>query len=99
MGLREINEPRISVVIPAYLRTFDDLKFLKRALTSLTMQEYAPYQVVVSIDFCFNYDEMGKLLVEFSELLNLESFENLTAKGISSNSNNGLRQVRRDPTV
>ncbi len=99
MGLREINEPRISVVIPAYLRTFDDLKFLKRALTSLTMQEYAPYQVVVSIDFCFIYDKMGKLLVEFSELLNLESFENLTAKGMSSNSNNGLRQVRRDPTV
>ncbi len=96
MGSREIKEPRISVVIPVYLRTFDDLTYLKRALTSLAIQEYAPYQVIISIDLCFNYDAMGKLLAEFSKVLKLESFENLTPKGISSNSNNGLRQVRGD---
>lgn len=96
MRSREIKEPRISVVIPAYLRTFDDLTYLKRALTSLAFQEYAPYQVVISIDFCFNYDAMEGLLADFSDVLNLELLENTTPKGISSNSNNGLRQVRGD---
>ena len=96
MGSREINEPRISVVIPTYLSTFDDLTYLKRALASLAIQEYAPYQVVISIDFCFNYDAMENLLAEFSGVLNLKSLENETPKGISSNSNNGLRQVGGD---
>jgi len=96
MGQREVSEPRISVVIPVYLRTFDDLIFLKRALTSLEIQEYAPYQVLISIDFCFNYDALAGLLGEFSGVLNLETFENTTPKGISSNSNNGLRQARGD---
>lgn len=96
VGSGEIEEPRISVVIPAYLRTFDDLTYLKRALTSLAIQDCAPYQVVISIDFCFDYDALEKLLAEFSEVLNLESLENATPRGISSNSNNGLRQVRGD---
>jgi len=96
MGTLELKKPRFSVVIPAYLRTFDDLIYLKRALHSLAIQEYSPYQVVISIDFCFNLEAMQQILAEFSEFLLFEIIENPTQKGISSNSNNGLRRVRGD---
>lgn len=89
-----IKKFSLSVVIPVYLRNQQDCDFLVRALDSVAMQTLPPCEVIVSNDSASDFDSyLTNLINDFSSL-SILIVKNPANRGISSNSNNGMRLVK-----
>lgn len=89
-----IKKFSLSVVIPVYLRNQEDCDFLVRALDSVAMQNLPPCEVIVSNDSASDFDSYLTNLVNDFSSLSINIVKNPTSRGISSNSNNGMRLVQ-----
>ena len=86
-------EYSLGTVIPVFIKKPADWGQLRRALASLQRQTVLPEVVFLSDDSInHNHDAFIQIYAEFSEL-NIHSSRNLGNRGISSNSNNGIRSV------
>ena len=87
-------EYSLGTVIPVFIKKPADWDQLRRALTSLQKQTVLPEAVFLSDDSVNHDDEAFiQICTEFSEL-NIHSSRNLRNRGISSNSNNGISNVK-----
>lgn len=84
----------LSVVMPVYLRDQEDCNYLVRSLNSIAMQSLPPFEVIVSNDSASNFDSFLTNLLNDFKSLSLSIVRNPDSRGISSNSNNGMRLVR-----
>ncbi|HEX7845287.1 MAG TPA: glycosyltransferase family 2 protein [Chitinophagaceae bacterium] len=80
--------PLISICIPAYKRT----DFLKRLLNSITIQEFADFEVIVTDDSPGN--EVEQLCQQYSATLPLQYFKNTAALGTPENWNQAIRKAK-----
>ena len=81
----------ISTVIPVFYRNSDSGDQLRRALASVALQEFSPSQVILSDDSSvLNQPNVLQIVSEF-ESLPITYVINLGKRGISGNSNNGIR--------
>jgi glycosyltransferase involved in cell wall biosynthesis len=87
-------EYSLGTVIPVFIKKPADWDQLRRALTSLKNQSVLPEIVLLSDDSVDdNRYTFHQLSTEFGEL-NIHSIRNSGDRGISNNSNNGIRHVK-----
>jgi glycosyltransferase involved in cell wall biosynthesis len=84
----------LSVVIPVYLRNQNDLLFLKRSLDSIYLQTLFPCEVIISNDSSPSFDGELKQLISNYHKLKITFVRNSSERGISKNSNNGMRLAK-----
>jgi len=84
----------LSVVIPVYLRNQSDLLFLERALNSLYSQTLVPHEVIISNDSSPVFDDELKRLISRYHKLKINFVQNIFERGISHNSNNGIKHAK-----
>jgi len=84
----------LSVVIPVYLRNENDLFFLKRSLDSIYLQTLFPCEVIITNDSSPSFDGELKQLISHYHKLKIEFVRNSSERGISKNSNNGMRLAK-----
>jgi glycosyltransferase involved in cell wall biosynthesis len=86
-------EYRLGTVIPVFIKKPADWDQLRRALTSLKNQTVLPEIVLLSDDSVDeNCETFTQIAAEFEEL-NIHAIRNSGERGISHNSNNGIRHV------
>jgi glycosyltransferase involved in cell wall biosynthesis len=86
-----VNVVRISTVVPTFYRDFKSLEQLSAALESVAHQTLLPDEIVVSDDS--RAKDQSKILqvLEKYQHLNIKYVVNKQIKGVSGNSNNGIR--------
>ena len=81
----------LGVIIPVFVNNFEGETQLYRALGSISRQSRRPSEVILTLDNPEPDDSLfTRLRGDFSEL-NISVVKNLELRGISSNSNNGMR--------
>ena len=81
----------LSTVIPVFYRNSDSGDQLRRALTSVVLQDFSPSQVILSDDSSVTDQPYVLQIVSEFESLPITYVKNFGKKGISGNSNNGIR--------
>ena len=84
----------LGTVIPVYIKNSSDWNQLRRALNSLRIQTQKPDTVLITDDSdSINHSTLMEVVAEFSDLPILV-VRNLTNRGISENSNNGINLIK-----
>ena len=84
----------LGTVIPVYIKNSSDWNQLRRALNSLRIQTQKPDTVLITDDSdSRNHSALMEVVIEFSDLPILV-VRNLTNRGISENSNNGINLIK-----
>jgi len=77
--------PKISIAIPAYIKSETDLTYLKESFDRITNQSFGDYEVVVSDNSSNNLVE--NLCDEYQDKFSITYEKNLEHVGMSANSN------------
>lgn len=94
--MNQLVRDTLGTVIPVYIKNSSDWSQLRRALNSLRIQTQIPDTVLITDDSdSRNYSTLMELVSEFSELP-ISVVRNLTNRGISENSNNGLNLIEAE---
>ena len=84
----------IGVIIPVFIRELEGERQLYRALGSIIQQSFTPMEVILTVDNPEpNNYLFTKLVREFSDL-NIKIVKNYGPRGVSSNSNNGIKLMQ-----
>jgi len=86
-----VNVTRISTVIPAFYRDFKSLEQLSAALESVARQTLLPNEIVVTDDSRANDQSQILQVLGKYQHLKIKYVVNRQIKGVSGNSNNGIR--------
>jgi hypothetical protein len=90
----ETGQVTLGVIIPVFVNNIEGETQLYRALGSISRQSRRPSEVILTLDNPEPDDSLfTRLRGDFSEL-NISVVKNLKLRGISSNSNNGMRLVQ-----
>jgi glycosyltransferase involved in cell wall biosynthesis len=84
------------VIIPTFINSSEDLNRLDSVLHSINFQTQPPNQVVVSDDSTEEFYSLIEILLRKYPELNARLISNPGPKGVSENSNNGLRNINTD---
>lgn len=94
--MNQLVRDTLGTVIPVYIKNSSDWSQLRRALNSLRIQTQIPDTVLITDDSdSRNYSTLMELVSEFSDLP-ISVVRNLTNRGISENSNNGLNLIEAE---
>jgi hypothetical protein len=92
--VNQLVRDTLGTVIPVYIKNSSDWSQLRRALNSIRIQTQLPDAVLITDDSdSRNYSTLIELVREFSDLP-ISVVRNLTNRGISENSNNGLNLIK-----
>ena len=92
--MRDAILPDLTTVIPVFIKNDSDWMQLRRVLVSIRNQSLLPKSVVLTDDSPQEFSNILRFfLSEFIDL-DIELSKNLGTRGISSNSNNGIKSVR-----
>jgi len=92
--MSESGRVTLAVIIPVFVNNLEGETQLYRALESVSRQSVLPSEVVLTVDKPRREDSLfTRLRRDFSEL-HILVVMNIGPRGISSNSNNGIRHVR-----
>jgi glycosyltransferase involved in cell wall biosynthesis len=81
--------PKISIAIPAYVNSSEEIFFLRESFDKIQTQSFSDYEVVVSDNS--NNNLVADLCDEYSGKFSIVYEKNLKDIGMSSNSNNAMK--------
>jgi len=84
------------VIIPTFINSSEDLNRLDAVLHSINFQTQPPDQIIVSDDSNSEFYPLIEKLLRRYPGLNSRLISNSGPKGVSGNSNNGLRNINTD---